>query len=110
MWNLKRNDTNALPKEKETHKLKNKFMVAGGGRRIGEEREFGIDMYTLLYLKWITRKGLLLHRDLCSILGGSLGGRGIWGRMETCICMAESLHCSPEAITTSLTLLCFKIE
>ena len=22
-------------------------------------REFGIDMYTLLYLKWITNKGLL---------------------------------------------------
>ena len=37
MWNLKRNGTYALAKEKETHKLKNKLMVAGGGRRIGEE-------------------------------------------------------------------------
>ena len=25
----------------------------------GTVREFGIDMYTLLYLKWITNKGLL---------------------------------------------------
>ena len=25
------------------------------------------------------------------------------GRMDTCIPMAESLHCSPEAITTLLT-------
>ena len=24
-----------------------------------------------------------------------------WGRLDTCICMAESLPCSPEAITTS---------
>ena len=23
-------------------------------------------------------------------------GGGVWGRMDTCICMAESLHCPPE--------------
>ena len=33
---------------------------------------------------------------------GSLDGRGVWGRMDTCICRAESLHCSPETITTLL--------
>ena len=27
------------------------------------------------------------------------GLRGVWGRMDTCICMAKSLHCSPETIT-----------
>ena len=32
----------------------------------------------------------------------SLDGRGAWGRMDTCICMAESLHCSPETTTTLL--------
>ena len=26
-------------------------------------------------------------------------GNGIWGRMDTCICMTESLSCSPETIT-----------
>ena len=26
----------------------------------------------------------------------------LWGRMDTCICMAESLLCSPESITTFL--------
>ena len=31
---------------------------------------------------------------------GSLDGRTIWGRMDTCICMAWSLHCPPEAIIT----------
>ena len=43
-----------------------------------------------------------LHRELCSVLCGSLDGRGVWGRMDTCICMAESLWCSPETIPTML--------
>ena len=34
-------------------------MVAEGeGWREGTVREFGMDMYTLLYLKWITNKEL----------------------------------------------------
>ena len=40
--------------------LENEFMVARveDGGKIGEGivREFGMDMYTLLYLKWITKK------------------------------------------------------
>ena len=28
--------------------------------------------------------------------------REVWGRMDTCICMAESLHSSPETITKLL--------
>ena len=24
---------------------------------------------------------------------------GVWGRMDTCVCVANSLHCSPETIT-----------
>ena len=38
------------------------------------------------------------HKELCSMLCGSLDGRGVWGRMDTCMCMAESLCCSPETI------------
>ena len=37
------------------------------------------------------------------MLCGSLDGKGVWRRMDTCICMAETLHCSPETITTLLT-------
>ena len=33
------------------------------------------------------------------MLCGSLDGRGVWGTMDTCICMAESLCCLPEIIT-----------
>ena len=39
------------------------------------------------------------YSELCSVLCGSLDGRRVWGRMDTCICMAESLHCSSETIT-----------
>ena len=37
-----------------------------------------------------------------SMLCASLDGKEAWGRMDTCVCMAESLLCSPEAITTLL--------
>ena len=44
----------------------------------------------------------VLHRTLCSGLCGSLDGREIWGRMNTCIYMAKSFCCSPETITALL--------
>ena len=34
--------------------------------------------------------------------GPGWDGRGVWGRMDTCICMTESLYCVPEPITTLL--------
>ena len=42
------------------------------------------------------------HRELCPMLCGSLDGRGVWGRMDSGTCIAESLHCSPETITILL--------
>ena len=65
--------------------------------------EFGMDMYILLYLKWITNKDLLYSIGSsiqCSVISCMEGESG--GRMDTCICMAESLHCSPETITALL--------
>ena len=52
----------------------------------------GMHMYSLLYLKWITNKDLLFSTGNCSMLCGSLDGRGVWGRVDICICMAESLR------------------
>ena len=89
MWNLKRNDTNEFTKQKETHRL-SEFMVVGGG---GIVRDCGKVMYTLIYLKWITNKTIVWHLELCSMLCASLDGRGVWGRMDTRIRMAESLCC-----------------
>ena len=52
----------------------------GWGERIA--REFGTDMYTLLYLKWITNKDLLYSTRnsvqcyVAAWIGGSLGENG----------------------------------
>ena len=45
----------------------------------GIVREFGMDMDTLLYLKWITSKDLLYSTGNCSMSCSSLDRRGIWG-------------------------------
>ena len=29
----------------------------------------------------------VLHKELCSMLCGSLDGRRVWGRMDTCVCV-----------------------
>ena len=46
------------------------------------------------------QKPIVQHMELCSVTCASLDGSGVWGRMDTRICMAESLHHSPEAVTT----------
>ena len=43
----------------------------------------------------------IAHGTLLSVMCHP-GWEGSWGRMDTCICMAESLHCSRETITTLL--------
>ena len=72
MGNLKRHDTNELNilikfiklKQKQSHRLREKtYGCQGRSWREGmmgeSDREFGMDMYTLLYLKWIINKNLL---------------------------------------------------
>ena len=49
MWTLKRNDTNKLTKQRETHGLRKGAYGCWGE---GIVREFGKVMYTLLYSKW----------------------------------------------------------
>ena len=48
MWNLKRNDTNELTKQKETHRLRKR---THGCQEEGIVKDFGKVMYTSLYLK-----------------------------------------------------------
>ena len=45
---------------------------------------------------------IVWHIELCSMLCARMDGRGVWGGMDTCICTAESLHCSPKPTTTLL--------
>ena len=56
MWNLKRNNTNEFTYKVETHSQTEKKLTAAWDRIV---TEFGMDMYTLLCLKWITNKDLL---------------------------------------------------
>ena len=57
----------------------------------GIVREFGMNMYTLLYLKWITNKDLLYctgNSAQCYVAAWTRGD--FVGRMYTCVCTAES--------------------
>ena len=74
--------------------ISNKLMVTEENGREGIIRESGMDMYTLLYLKWITNKDLLFNT------WNSVQWERRLGRMDTC--MAESLCCLPETIITLL--------
>ena len=66
---------NLLTKQKETHKLRERIFSCQGD---GIVREFGKDMYTLKYLKWVTNKDLFVqHMELCPMLYGSLDRSGV---------------------------------
>ena len=63
--------------------LENELMVVGGaGWGEGIEREFGIEMYTLLYIKWITNKDLSYSTEnsaQCYVAAWMRGGfEGEW--------------------------------
>ena len=64
-----------------------------------------MDVCTRLHLKWRTERHRPAeqHGVLCSVLRASLDGRGVLGRMDAGMCMAESLSCSPETVTPLLT-------
>ena len=65
-------------------------------------REFGINTHALLCLGWMTSRVLLGSTGSSVQCYVAADGRGVWGRRDTCICMAESLCCPPETIITLL--------
>ena len=99
------------------------------GKREGKGCLGSFDRYMVLCLKWITKKdlrycdprdcsptgssvhgilwaGILNHLSHqgspgnSSVLCGSLDRRGVCGRRDICVCMAEFLRCPLETITT----------
>ena len=84
--------------------LENKLKIASR-EGLGEMivREFGMDMYTTLYLKWITNKVLLYstgNSAQCHVaawMGGEFEGE--W--THVCVWLSP-LSCTPETITTLL--------
>ena len=78
-----------------------------GCGEVGGKRQLGSLgwVWTYCYIKMDNQDGpTVWHMDLSWMLCGSLDGRGVWGRMDTCVCMADCLHCSSETITTLLIL------
>ena len=55
--------------------------------------------YSSVYMTFPKSLTIPSPQQPCLVLCASLNGSGFWGRMETCICTAESLHCSPETVT-----------
>ena len=69
----------------------------------GRDRESGMDLYTLLYLKWVASKHLLYNTGNSTqcYVAGWMGGE--FGRKWILVYVwAESLCCLPETITTLL--------
>ena len=67
--------------------------------RQGIVREFGMDMYTLLYLKWVTSKALLCstcHSAQCCVAAQTGGVEWIqvyaWLSLSA-VHLKQSLHC-----------------
>ena len=89
MRNLKRDDTNKLTEQKETHRL-GEQTYGWEERGEGTVKEFGMDMYTLLYLKWITNKDVLY---------------GTWNSAQ-CYVVAYMYSMSPLAIHLKLSQHC----
>ena len=75
---------NLFTKQKESHRLREQTHVCQG-REMGQRRvrELGINMYTLLYFRWITKKFLLYSTGNCAQryvaawMGGEIGGEWI---------------------------------
>jgi len=80
-----------------------KKLIEGGGGGGGDS--YGVwdgHVHTAIFKMGNQQGPIVQHKELCSTLCGSLDGRWALGRMDSCVCTAESLHCSPESITTLL--------
>ena len=66
-------------------------MVAGGKDEGTDEGQgqLGVGdghVHTATFKMDNQRGPAVQHRELCAMLSGSLDGRGVWGRMDTCVC------------------------
>ena len=95
---------NLLTKQKQTHRFREQTWLPGEGQAEATVREFGMDVSTFSMFKTDNQPGVtvyIAHGTLLSVMWQP-GWEGVWGSMDTSICGAESLHYSPETITTLL--------
>ena len=92
---------NLLTKQKDSQTQKMNLWLLGG--RIGGRDNrggWGGHVHTAVFSVNNQQGPTAQHMELCSVLCGSLDGRKVWGRMDTCISMAEPPYCSPETINS----------
>ena len=95
---------NLFKKQKQTHRLGERtsgYLGEGWGEETG--REFGRDTWTLLYLKWITKKTYCIAQGTLPNVPCQPGWKRGLGRMEIHVHAWLSLRCLSETITTLLT-------
>ena len=93
---------NLFTKQKQTHR---EGIYGCQGRRMRGRDSQGIGgrhVHTTIFKMDNHLGPTVQHMELCSKLCGSLDGRGVWGRMNTWMCMTESLCYPPETVTTLL--------
>ena len=88
-----------LAKDKETHRLRKGTYGCQGK---GTVRDFGNVISTAIFKMGNQQRPTVQYMELCSMLCASLGGKGLWWRLDTCVSMVESLPCLPETTTTLL--------
>ena len=94
MWNVKKKEQmNLFAKQKQTHRCRKQIYGYQGGK-LGGETETRIDIYTVLYIKYITNKNPLYSRGNYSVLCNDIYGN----RMG--ICITDLLCCTVETSTT----------
>ena len=99
-----KNDTNELiyKTEIELQMQKTNLWLPGGRVGGGINREIGIDIYTLLYIKQITNKDLLYstgNSTQYSVMTYT-GKECKKIKVDICICIKDSLSCTPETNAT----------
>ena len=88
---------NLFTKQKQTLSLRERTYGSQGERNRGRESQGVWDGHAhIAIFKMDNQQGSTVqHMEFCSMLCGSLDGRGDCERTDTCIYMAEILHCSP---------------
>ena len=74
----------------------------GGGKGYSWTWTWDGHVHTAIFKMDNQQGSAVWHRELCSVWRGSPDGSGVWRRMDTRVCTAESLWCAPKTITTLL--------
>ena len=68
-------------------------LFGGGGGIVGESE---LTQYHTAVFKMDNQGPITAHRELCSIPCNNLNGKRLWRRIDTCVCITESLCCTLE--------------